>query len=393
MACTTGFEAAADERDRPAFAGARPSLHFVEGEGLLLDPDARRLYRLNAGAALVWSLLEEESSLGSVKHRLRAEHGLSSEEATRLVGEVFRQWRTRRPATAAAISSVRVEAAPALSSAVREHYSLRDVRFRVAFASAALRESVQPLLSNWATAPGPAIDIAMVERAQGVKIVVAGHVIGGAPSAAQAAVALRAVLTQLAVEHCGGLCVVHAGALAVAGGALLLPGHAGSGKSTLSAGLAASGFDMMSDDTTLLTGDPPGVAALPTGLCVKRGSYAVLASRFPMLAALPEWSRPDGVVAKYLRPGRDVPWAADEPIVPVRWLVFPHYHPAHETRLVPLSRARALERLLPEVYCLSGTLDAANLDALIAWIGRVECYELPLSSLDAAVAEVRQLCR
>jgi hypothetical protein len=99
------------------------------------------------------------------------------------------------------------------------------------------------------------------------------------------------------------------------------------------------------------------------------------------------------VVAKYLRPGRDIPWAADEPIVPVRWLAFPHYHPAHETRLVRLSRAQALERLLPGVYFLSGTLDAANLDALTAWIGRVECYELPLSSLDAAVAQVRQLCR
>lgn len=389
----TGFKAAPDRRDAPPIAGTRPSLHLVEGAGLLLDPDAQRLYRLNAGATLVWSLVEEEDTLGAVEHRLCAEHGLSSEEATGLVGEVFQQWRTRRPAMAAPISPVRVTAAPALSSAVRKHYALRDVKFRVTFSSAAVREGAQALLSEWATAPGPAIDIAVFERAEGVEIVAAGHVVGSAPGVAQTAVALRAVLTQLAVEHSGGLCAVHAGALAVAGGALLLPGHAGRGKSTLCAGLAADGFDMMSDDTTLLMGDPLGVGALPTGLCVKRGSYGVLASSFPILAELPEWSRPDGVVAKYLRPGRDTPWAADAPIVPVRWLAFPDYHPTHETRLVPLSRAQALERLLAGVYFLSGTLDAANLDALIAWIGRVECYELPLSSLDAAVAQVRRLCR
>jgi hypothetical protein len=267
------------------------------------------------------------------------------------------------------------------------------VKFRVTFGSPALKERSQALLSGWITAPGPAIDVAVFERAGSVEIVAAGHVVGGAPSAAQSAVALRAALTQLAVEYSSGLCVVHAGALAVAGGALLLPGDAGHGKSTLSAGLAANGFDMLSDDTTLLTGDPLGVGALPTGLCVKRGSYAVLASHLPILAELPEFSRPDGVVAKYLRPGRDMPWAADEPIVPVRWLAFPYYHPSHETRLVPLPRAQALERLLPGVYFLSGTLDAANLDALIAWIGRVECYEFPLSSLDAAISQVRQLCR
>jgi hypothetical protein len=393
MAWITGVTAVPDKRDGLPFAGTRPSLHLVEEEGLLLDLDAQCLYHLNAGATLIWSLLEEEDSLSAAEHRLCAEHGLSRADATRLVGEVIQQWRARRSATAAPASPVRKAVEPALSSSVREHYALRGVRFRVAFASAGLRENAQALLSSWTTAPGPAIDIAVVEHAESIEIVAAGNVVGGAPGAAQAAVALRAALTQLAVEHSGGLCVVHAGALAVAGGALLLPGHAGYGKSTLSAGLAANGFEMMSDDTTLLTGDPLGVAALPTGLCVKRGSYDVLAPHLPVLAELPEWSRPDGMVAKYLSPGRDVPWAAGEPIVPVRWLAFPHYHPDHETRLVPLPRAQALERLLPAVYFLSGTLDAANLDALIAWIARVECYELPLSSLDAAVAQVRQLCR
>jgi len=132
---------------------------------------------------------------------------------------------------------------------------------------------------------------------------------------------------------------------------------------------------------------------LPTGLCVKRGAYDVLAPLFPRLAALPEWPRPDGLVAKYLMPDLDLAWAAPERLVPARWLVFPHYDAGHATRLLPLARLEALERLLPGVYFLSGTLDAANLDALIRWIEGLDCYALPLSSLDEAVALLRGLCR
>jgi hypothetical protein len=108
---------------------------------------------------------------------------------------------------------------------------------------------------------------------------------------------------------------------------------------------------------------------------------------------LPEWPRPDGLVAKYLMPDLDLAWAAPERLVPARWLVFPHYDAGHATRLLPLPRLEALERLLPGVYFLSGTLDAANLDALIRWIEGLDCYELPLSSLDEAVALLRGLCR
>jgi hypothetical protein len=98
-------------------------------------------------------------------------------------------------------------------------------------------------------------------------------------------------------------------------------------------------------------------------------------------------------VAKYLMPDLDLAWAAPDQLVPARWLVFPHYDAHQVTRLLPLARLEALQRLLPGVYFLSGALDAANLDALIRWIEGIDCYELPLSSLDETVALLRGLCR
>ena len=216
--------------------------------------------------------------------------------------------------------------------------------------------------------------------------------IGSSSTIEGAAVAVRACLTQLATARSGGLCVVHAGALCRNGAALLLPGDAGHGKSTLSAGLAARGFDMLCDDTTLLAGEPPLVRSIPTGLCIKRGAYPVLEPHYPRLASLPEWRRPDGRQARYLMPGRDLPWARPDAAVDVRWIVFPRYHPDRGTALLPLPRHEALARLLRGVCFLSGSLDERNLEKLIAWIEPIDCFELPLSSLDAATALLDGLC-
>lgn len=383
----------------PRIAGHPPvdrlSLHFVDGQGFLLDPASERLYALNTSATLVWSLVTEGRSEGEICQILISEYGVPADDAARFLSDLLGAWDT------AQTSNVRGSAAqrfapnfgrPRVAVAETRHYRLHDTTFRVAFASAALCAAVHPLLEGLATDAGaPALDVAIEPAGDAVSIVTDGREIGFAPSIEAAAVAARASLTQLAVEKSGGLCAVHGGALGASGRALLLPGNAGHGKSTLSAGLAAAGFAMLSDDTTLLAGQPLRVAPLPTGLCIKRGAYGILDRLFPRLAELTEWSRPDGLLAKYLMPGLDLPWAT-EPL-PAQWLVFPHYDPGHVTSLVPLARPQALERLLPGVYFLSGTMDAANLDALIAWIGGIDCYELPLSSLDEAVALLRGLCR
>jgi hypothetical protein len=217
-------------------------------------------------------------------------------------------------------------------------------------------------------------------------------VVGWSHTVDTAAVAVRASLIQLAVARTGGLCVVHAGALRRNGNGLLLPGDAGHGKSTLSAGLAAGGFEMLCDDTALLAGDPPLVHCIPAGLCIKRGAYPVLEPLLPALGSLPEWRRPDDRRARYLMPGRDIRWAAPDAVAPVRWIVFPRYRAEAETRLLPLPRHEALARLLRGTCFLSGTLDRQNLAKLIAWIDGIDCFDLPLSSLATATAVLEELC-
>jgi hypothetical protein len=74
----------------------------------------------------------------------------------------------------------------------------------------------------------------------------------------------------------------------------------------------------------------------------------------------------------------------------VRWT---HYAADCRTSLKPLPRHEALARLIRGVYFLSGTLDARNLDTLVDWIEGIDCFDLPLSSLDVAAVLLGDLCR
>jgi hypothetical protein len=384
-------------------AFANLSLHHIGEEGLLLDPENRRLYALNASAAFIWSLLKDGKSPAEVSRALNEQFAVPADAAVSYVANVLRQYEALRhdgkspdPETAAMVAAPRAGRPGRIGARRTRTYWLLDSAFRVHYDSARLFEQIDPLLQHRALANGAGLtkvtDVVVARENDGVTVIADEEMIGSSSTVEDAAVAVRACLTQLATNRSGGLCVVHAGALCRNGAALLLPGDAGHGKSTLSAGLAARGFAMLCDDTTLLAGDPPLVRSIPTGLCIKRGAYAVLEPHYPRLASLPEWRRPDGRQARYLMPGRDLPWAGPDAAVGVRWIVFPRYHPDRGTALLPLPRHEALARLLRGVCFLSGSLDERNLEKLIAWIEPIDCFELPLASLDAATALLDGLC-
>jgi len=377
-------------------------VHFVGEEGLLLDHRRQRLYALNACATIVWSLLEEGKSAAEASRFLAEQFAMPAKVAASYVADVVRQYaalcQDPSPAPETPIAAPREVKLPADTvdrAGVVRTYTLLGSVIRVHYGDEALCEDIHPIVQHNAVDEASnlvgIIDVVVLQEGGTVSIF-ADREECGASAIAEAAVALRACLIRLAVKRSGGLCALHAGALARDGKALLLPGDAGHGKSTLSAGLAARGFEMLSDDTTLLTGTPPIVRCIPVGLCIKRGAYPVLEPLYPRLAALPERRRPDGREARYLSPA-DLCWASENAAVAVRWIVFPRYHPEQGTALRPVSRHDALVRLMRGVYFLSGSLDERSLEQLIAWIEGIECFELPIASLDAGTSILRELCQ
>ena len=202
--------------------------------------------------------------------------------------------------------------------------------------------------------------------------------------------AVKQLVRRIAVDRHPFLVSVHAGVVSFANGCVLLPAAAGSGKTTLTAALVRAGATYYSDEIALLETATLAVTPVPLALTVKDGALGPLRPLFPSLDSLPVHVREDQVRVRYLMPppasipGRDAREAA-------RWIVFPRYDPAAETALVPIDRPAALRRLLEESFVAPRRLDKENVESLVQWMRNVECFELPVSALDTAVALLRAL--
>jgi uncharacterized protein (UPF0276 family) len=202
--------------------------------------------------------------------------------------------------------------------------------------------------------------------------------------------AIKQLIRRIAVDRHPFLVSVHAGAVSFGRGGLLLPAAPGSGKTTLTAGLAHAGATYFSDEIALLEPRSLAVTPVPLSLTIKDGAVDPLRSRFPELDTLPVHRREDHVRVRYLPPPiASRPASACRETV--KWIVFPRYAAGGDTALVPLDRPAALARLLDEAYVDRRRLDRRNAESLVQWMRGVDCFDLPMAALAPAVDLLKRL--
>jgi hypothetical protein len=184
---------------------------------------------------------------------------------------------------------------------------------------------------------------------------------------------------------------VHAAALIRGRCCILIPGESGQGKSTLSAALVAAKFRLMGDDTIVLSRQALKARAMPFGICLKKGSWPLLASRFPALAESPIHDRADGKRIRYLLPPGSNSWTPSDFQAPVGVVVFLDRCEGVEPGLTALDPGTAFPRLLREFYPLRAGLDAQKVERLVRWAAQLQFVELRYSSLDGGVAQLMEL--
>lgn len=175
-----------------------------------------------------------------------------------------------------------------------------------------------------------------------------------------------------------GYLVMHAGVLARSGGALMLPGFPGAGKSTLCASLCLlAGWRLLSDELALLDPVTGVLHPHPRPISLKNASIR-LVSTFPQARIGPVYrSTRKGDISHAACPSASVAAAAET--APVRWVVFPRFDAGGAPRCEEISRAEAFT-LISEQSFNNERMGEAGFNALCDLLSGASCFEVVYGS-------------
>lgn len=177
--------------------------------------------------------------------------------------------------------------------------------------------------------------------------------------------------------------MLHAGVVANRGRAAILPGRAGSGKSTLCAALVQNGWRLMSDEVALIRPSDGMVQAVPRPISLKEESIDVIRNFAPDAVLGPSWPGTSKGTVAHMLPPPDSVARVDETAQPV-WLLFPVFEKGAAATLEPVTKAAALMRTAENAFNYS-VLGRQGFEMLANLIDRCECYEFRYGDLAQAL--------
>jgi len=187
---------------------------------------------------------------------------------------------------------------------------------------------------------------------------------------------LAGALNQWVVDRTGRYYVFHAGAVARRDRGVLLPGQPGRGKSTLTAGLARRGFEVLSDEIGAFDMSSRRLVNYPRALLIRPDVWKELALDEVEGHSMNDAAR--RVSAAELGTVR----ARGE--VALSLVVFPNFQAREPTRLERLGQGPALIALM-EASCSQPRFKVVGLDFVISLVRLLPCFHLVYSDLVAAV--------
>ena len=167
---------------------------------------------------------------------------------------------------------------------------------------------------------------------------------------------------------------IHAGAIGLEEGAVLLPGKSGSGKSTLTAWLVARGCNYLTDELVVLAGNDHRIHPFTRPFSLKASSSAVLSSFL-------SYARQEVVAGAsgFMLPHRLVNGTFSAATPPLSLIIFPEYKEGTATRITKLTAALGCARLM-ECYVNARNLQGHGFSRLAELTRRTPVYQLTYGS-------------
>jgi HprK-related kinase A len=189
-------------------------------------------------------------------------------------------------------------------------------------------------------------------------------------------------------EHAHQFLVIHAAAVARRGRVAILPGRSGSGKSTLCAALVHRGWQLLTDELTLVSLADGMIVPLVRPVSLKNESIEIVRRFTGASISRPSEDTAKGTVALMKPPVASVERAAEK-AVPA-WIVFPTFARGETMRLEPQSKAATFIELANNAFNYHAH-GRHGFELLAATIDRCACLSLTYSDLDAAIGLFERL--
>lgn len=178
--------------------------------------------------------------------------------------------------------------------------------------------------------------------------------------------------------------VVHAAVVERGGRAMILPAPPGSGKSTLCAALAFSGWRLFSDEFALIDPDTLRVSPMPRPISLKEASIPIIRRRHAEAVLTAQRRDVEGACFVHVRPPAESVLRAREDAAPA-WVVLPRFVKGQKTTIERLPKAQALIQLADQSFNYN-YLGVKGFTCLAEVIRHAACYTLEFGDLDDALA-------
>ena len=184
----------------------------------------------------------------------------------------------------------------------------------------------------------------------------------------------------------------HAGAVSRGDRCVVLPGQAGSGKSSLTVALMYAGYGYCTDELAVIDNTSMRLIPCPINIGLKEGVWSVLAPMVPNLMGRAVWNRDDGQRVRYLPPLDSALQRSDQHKT-VTAFVFPRFQAEHRgpASLQGITAGEALSRLTAAGYHLDQSISADWVARMVDWLPQVPSYSLVYSDTASAVAAVAEV--
>lgn len=174
---------------------------------------------------------------------------------------------------------------------------------------------------------------------------------------------------------------LHASTIAAGSKSVLLIGKSGQGKSTLSAHLMTSGYQLIADDITPLKLEDKKIYPYPAGISIKKGAFDSLKNKIKYFGELPlVFKNHDKGHIKYIPPNLNPSMLKNG--YDACGVVLVNFKENSETKLENINFEEALHVLIPDSWIAS---DEQHATKFLDWIATLKFYKLTYSKTKEAL--------